>query len=407
MRVIRRIAVLGAALAVFGTIGVGTALADPPSGTIPALTSIVGVGGDITTQLFSGSPTENVPPALTTDYNDTDPANDLWSWDAGNPQSGLPGGTIVTKGSSSTDETCLINRPYGSSAGLTAMEENTEDDGYYCIDYVRSDRAPESTDPTSIAFVAMAGDATTWSSPESSSATSPVPSTLTLADLVDIYNCTDTNWDQVGGSNAPIVPVLPLSGSGTRAIFLLALGGGTTPLTPGSCVVSGSNSTGDIEPDTGLSAGNVAQFDPDGTPAVDDIFPYSVGDYIAQGPATDGVGGHASSYWGHGVLVLHDMTTNSGTVEAPTTTNSSGQPIINRSFEPQLQNILYNAVRNGGTAADPAFPTTPSYEATGLPAIFGPKGWICTNATAQADIISYGFWNLGGNCGTITDSYGL
>jgi hypothetical protein len=163
-----------------------------------------------------------------------------------------------------------------------------------------------------------------------------------------------------------------------------------------------------IEENTGLSAGNTDQFGTTATSTtVDDIFPYSIGDYIAQGTLTDGVGGKASSIWGHGDLVLHDMTTNSGTVEAPTTTNSSSQPIINRSFESQLQRVLYAVVRNGGTAADPAFPTTPSYEATALPAIFGADGWICKNSTAQADIVDYGFYSEGSNCGAITDSNGL
>jgi hypothetical protein len=33
------------------------------------------------------------------------------------------------------------------------------DGGDYCVDYARSFRAPTSTDPSSIAFVALGGDA--------------------------------------------------------------------------------------------------------------------------------------------------------------------------------------------------------------------------------------------------------
>jgi hypothetical protein len=411
MRAIRRIAILGAAVVAFGGIGMGTALADPPTGTVPGLTSIVGVSCN---PLFSGSPTENSTGSLVTDYNNTDPANDLWSWDAVNPTTGASGGTIVTKGSSSSDTTCSITRPDGSSAGISALETGTTDSGDYCIDYARSSRPPETSDPNTIAFVTLAGDAITWSSPETSGVTSPVPSTLTLADLLDIYLCDSnaTNWSDFGGTSAPIVPVLPQSGSGTRATFLLALGAADglaagTQLTPGSCVVNGVAANGDvIEENTGLSAGNTDQFGTTATSTtVDDIYPYSVGDYIAQGTATDGVGGHASSIWGHGDLALHNMTTNSGTVEAPTATNSSGQPIINRSFESQLQRILYAVVRNGGSESSPAFPTSPSYEATALPAIFGSSGWICKNTTAQADILSYGFYSEGANCGSMTTEY--
>jgi ABC-type phosphate transport system substrate-binding protein len=399
MRRIRNTAIMGAvtAVALLG-LGTGTALADPPSGTTPAATDIVGVGSDTVTPLFSGSPTENTVGSLVTDYNATNPASKLWSWDAVNPSTGTPGDSIVTKSGCAS-----IARPNGSGAGITALEQNaTDGNGDFCVDFARSSRAKASTDPTSIAFVAEAGDAIAWSSPEGTGVTSPVPSTLTVAQLKAIYLCQDTNWNQVGGSNAPIVPVLPQSGSGTLATFLLALGGGTTPLVPGSCVVNANGKTA-IEENTGLSAGNVAQFDPDGVPAVDDLYPYSIGDFIAQGTAANGVGGHASPIWGHGVLAVHAATTTTGgVVEQPTTTNASGQTIINRSYPSELQRTLYNVVRNGGSATAPAFPTTPSYEATALPALFGPSGWVCTNATAQADILSYGFFNLGRGCGVLT-----
>jgi hypothetical protein len=306
-----------------------------------------------------------------------------------------------------------ITRPDGSNEGIAALESSQIVNGDPCIDFARSSRKPLPTDSSAIAFVAMAGDAIDYSSPEASGFTSPVPDGMTLADLVNIYNCTWTNWDQVPGNsannanNAPIVPVLPQSGSGIRTEFLLTLGGGTTPLTPGSCVVNGTDASDNpIEGYTGVGTGNANEFGTTTAPNVDAVFPYSVGDYIAQGPAANGVGGHANnSIWARGPLVLHDMTTDGGTLEAPTTTNSSGQVVINQNFEPQLQHVLYNVVHNGGTAAAPAFPSSPSYEANALPAIFGPHGWICKNATAQADLVSYGFFSLGANCGSITDEF--
>src|ERR1700756_4347125 len=86
------------------------------------------------------------------------------------------------------------------------------DGGGYCIGYARSSHALTSTDPSPIAFVALGGDAITWSSPEGNGVTSPVPATLTLAQLKAIYLCTDTNRDQASGSSAPIVAVLPQDG---------------------------------------------------------------------------------------------------------------------------------------------------------------------------------------------------
>jgi hypothetical protein len=375
MHAARKIALISVTVAALVGATASAALADPSS--TPPLNSIVGLCGD-EAQMFD---------QLAADYDATDPSEPVYCWDGVNPITGAVGDTIITKSSGSGDTLCEIARPDGGNASITTLELNTMDSGDYCVDFVVSAAPPVSSDPSTIAFVATAGGGMTWSSPTGISGdSSPVPSTLTRTDLIDIYTCVDTNWDQVGGSNAPIVPVLPQSGSGWRTRWLLDLG----ITTPGSCVVNGSNSSGEIEANTGLSAANVAQFK-----SVDDIFPYSIGDYIAQGPATDGVGGHATSIWGHGDLELHDITNSNGVVEAPTTTNSAGQPIINRSFPPDFLSALYVVVRNAGTATDPVIPLY-------LQPIFGSDGWICTSAIAQADIVSYGFWNLGASCGAVT-----
>jgi hypothetical protein len=146
----------------------------------------------------------------------------------------------------------------------------------------------------------------------------------------------------------------------------------------------------------------VAQFDPSGVPAVDDIVPYSIGDFIAQGASANGVGGHASANWGHGVLQVNAATDSSGTVQQPTVTNSSSQTIINTSYPSQLQRLLYNVVRNGGTATAPAFPAAGANQ-TSLSSVFGKGGWLCSNATAKADVVSYGFAPLSAlQCGALT-----
>lgn len=52
--------------------------------------------------------------------------------------------------------------------------------------------------------------------------------------LHDIYTCVASNWSQLGGPNAPIQPLLPPSGSGTRDFFLGQLGNPTL----GTCVTT-------------------------------------------------------------------------------------------------------------------------------------------------------------------------
>jgi len=290
---------------------------------------------------------------------------------------------------------------------------------YYCIDFARTGLPPAAVVSGTNgpdAFAVLGGDAITWSSPAPKTGqTSPVPSNLTVADMTKIYTCqangTTYNWDQFGGKNAPIVPVLPQNGSGTRATFLAALGHGpNNPLNPGPCVVNGVTSGGlPIEENTGVSSstyGNTTQFDPGGTPAVADIFPYSIGDYIAQGSGEGTysgrtIGGHTTPDFGHGVMVLRDSNSTVPTAKDNTAPYVNAT-VISPSFTSALRRILYNVVRNGGTATAPKFPTSPAYEATALPKIFGPTGWECTATAAKEDIVSYGFLLEGRNCGALS-----
>ena len=99
---------------------------------------------------------------------------------------------------------------------------------------------------------------------------------MTRSQLESIYECTDTNWDQVGGQDAPIEVFLPQVGSETRTLWLTALGGGVTPITPGACV---SDLATEPDPDGTLAENEGIN------PALDSpeaIFPYSVSDYIAR-----------------------------------------------------------------------------------------------------------------------------
>jgi hypothetical protein len=414
MRVIHKIAVAGVVVATLVSVGMGTAFADPPA--TPTLTTIVGVNCP---PLFVGSPVENVGPSIVADYNAINPAYPVACWDAVNPASPA-GGNITAKAANAADISCRLARPATVDAGIAALNVGQEDASLvngqpvYCIDFVFSDRAPHAG--TSDTFASLARDAITWSYPKVGGQVNPQPASLTLAQLIAIYTCKDTTWNEVNPSlpatpTIPIVPVLPQLGSGTRDTFLAALGIAANQ----PCWVNGVAANGDvIVEDTGLSAGNVNQFTL--ATSVDDIFPYSIGDWIAQtSPAVKGtgaagtpggatVGGHANPIWGHGDLALGETVNGLlGVAEEPVTMNSYGQPVINfANWEPQLTRLLYDVVRNGCPSTGACFPVTPAYEAVGLPALFSSKGWVCTNAIAQSDIVSYGFLNLGSNCGVLT-----
>jgi ABC-type phosphate transport system substrate-binding protein len=447
MRVATKIAAVAAAAATVLAVGIGPAAQADPE-TTPSLTTLAGVGSDTITPLFSeggvwkGDQTSSTCTAsgpesgtFAHDYNATKPTYKIASWDAVDPCTGATA-TITTKAKNSSDTSCQLTRPDGSSDGIEALNDNQTDTNttstgqtVYCVDFARSSRAPNTT-TFEDAFAAMSQDAITWTSPKVSGESNPEPTNLTQAQLEAIYTCTDTNWDQVGGKDAPIGVVVPQSGSGTRSTWLLALGitASSEPCWQnGTVVVDGVTDV--IEENTGLSPGNVAQFTKtqdfgttcaSGCKAADDIYPYSIGDWIAQDPVTDGVGGHATSIWGHGNMHVKDIENAAGTkAETPVTTKSSGAPQINPNWNPAFDRILYVVTRNGcyvssdPTSTDVCLPSRtppaggtvyPTYEVTGLKAFID---WACDNATAKADTTSYGFTNLSSKtlitkCGDLT-----
>jgi ABC-type phosphate transport system substrate-binding protein len=84
-----------------------------------------------------------------------------------------------------------------------------------CIDIARSSGYSSSFLTGNSEFFAFAIDAVTWGS-----ASPNAPATLTQAQLQGIYNCTYTNWNQVGGQDGAIQRVMFQSGSGTQGFFM-------------------------------------------------------------------------------------------------------------------------------------------------------------------------------------------
>ena len=133
-----------------------------------------------------------------------------------------------------------IATPNGSGAGRNALRDyvtstkrysggvevlNT-DPGYPtatpvtgCVDIARSSSfSSGSPAATKGQYYAFALDAVSWASPSSKA-----PATLSMANLKKIYDCTYTDWSQVGGTAGPIQRYLPQSSSGTRSYFITDL----------------------------------------------------------------------------------------------------------------------------------------------------------------------------------------
>jgi ABC-type phosphate transport system substrate-binding protein len=373
---LRRMAV---ASAVAGTMLIGTispALADPPAGTTPAATDIVGVGSDTL---------QDVDNALSVAYNAQAAVSDpkVYSWDAFGAN--LPA-SITTK----TGCTAIPQRPKGSSAGITALLNDTTG----CIDFARSSRAKKTNgNEDSLAFFALGQDGVTWSTP----ATSYAPASLTRSQLASIYACSPTAqvWNQVGGKDkvtvtkttkwvwkmvfnkklhkkvrthvkvvttktvktpVPIHPYLPQSASGTRAFWESAIGVADGAI--GACVIQGGEeNNGTVLPQSDAGA----------------LAVYSVGKWVAQA-----INKHSDV---HGDYVLHQIGGISPTVGTAATTE------LNIDFNPQFLRVIFDVVKKlpGKNDVDPKYSK-----------IFGSTGYFCSQ---PAIIKSYGFLPLGGACG--------
>jgi ABC-type phosphate transport system substrate-binding protein len=236
---------VGASLAA-GALTLG-AFAVPAGATLtgPANTTMVGSGSSTTffmmqdmDTLFNQSPgcQEFVPfPSATTpqplDYSCTDgtgPAGQQTT------QSGVANAIPENP----FNDVSVQEQPLGSSNGIQQLEDQGAHgagatSGGVSINvannenYARSSRALSSSDLKGLNFVAYAQDGVPWFHYTKTGGTATPSSgvaSLTQAQMEDIWNGTDTNWSQVGGTSAPIVVFSAQEGSGTQSTFKTFLG---------------------------------------------------------------------------------------------------------------------------------------------------------------------------------------
>ena len=203
---------LASALSLTAVVAAGTAAqADPvpdSPGTPPAGWSAgdvyAGVGADAFAEL-----TNEV--ARQYDAQTPTPAKFLASYDAVNPLTGASGEDITTKPG------CSIPRPNGANAGLKAILTDTSG----CIDFVRSSRPKATSGESNLDFYAQSRDAVGYATVGNAYApTTP----LTAAQLKDIFECTTTDWSEVGGQAGAIHVYLPPASAATLTFFLTAIG---------------------------------------------------------------------------------------------------------------------------------------------------------------------------------------
>jgi hypothetical protein len=267
-----------------------------------------------------------------------------------------------------------IVRPNGASPGIAALASNTKIGSHFCIDFARSSRAEKSTDPTGLSFIPFAFDSVTYASLAKGG---NAPANLSTKDLTEIYTCTATKWNQVGGkSSATIHPLLAQAGAGTVTFFLAAIG----VTTPGKCV---------SEPTT-LEENEGTNSIFKGKNAANEIIPFSTGDWIAQAyhsgaclnkscTAVKGVtckpkkGQNAFGCADNGVLKLNDIN------KTAPVTGTGAKATLNSHFSSVFIRTLYDVVRTAKTKD-----SIPAY----LEQFIGTKGLVCKNPSLVKD---YGF----------------
>jgi len=213
-RRLRRVALVTALVA-----GVSVTAVSVASATTPTI--VVGSGSDV---MF------HVSSALDTLYNQspgcnviapsgTQPLDQSCVADPANPD-------VTTE--DKNHDTVVENYPIGGGAGVNQICQSGLA-GVAHVDYARQTSPYSASNCTGLHFVAFARDAVTWeafpgltgsavaSLHNTSGACSGVAGLcLTTAQLQGIFvNCTITNWNQVGGANAPIniYTVLPQYGT--------------------------------------------------------------------------------------------------------------------------------------------------------------------------------------------------
>ncbi|WP_380282354.1 substrate-binding domain-containing protein [Kitasatospora purpeofusca] len=344
---LRPLARLAPALAAALVLAAGSpAPADPFGGRTPLSRDLVGVGAQVTDQLFNRLSTD-YEAALTAAGDPNSPR--LYSWDA-------TGSSPVTPKLGAY----AITRPNGTAMGLLALN------GYHSdtVDFVRTTRGPRAGDPPTTYFVPLARDAVTWAAPAGADA----PADLTPAQLRAIYTCRSTTWDRLDPAlpATPIRPALPDLGSETRTQFLDAIGVGVL----GGCVTTVGAENQGLDP---------LLVDPGA------VVPYSIGHYLGQV-----YGGHTSLTDDPGPLVPRAINGNPAVDPA---THTIGSWFAGSAFGHPV-----------GVAVRESDWVGTDTHGVALRAVFGRTGWICQGSGA-ADLQSYGFLRFpAAVCGTPTHS---
>jgi ABC-type phosphate transport system substrate-binding protein len=264
-------------------------------------------------------------------YNSQAPAPTdlLESYDAVNPVTGAAGENVTTKPG------CSVARPNGANAGISAILLNQKSDvatggdgTSFCIDWVRSSRAKgTAAGEANLTFYAQSRDAVSYAVIGNAYApTTP----LTTLQLKDIFECTTTDWSQVGGQAGPIHVYLPPSSAATLTFFLQAIG---TSLTNVNAGCAGLPTVFSQQQNDGTTMNG----DPMG------IAPYAVTKWAAQNNQAPGI---ADNRGGTHIGTVNTTTSPITTQTLGATTYQVLNPAFTTGDSASFGRLFFNVVRN-------------------------------------------------------------
>jgi ABC-type phosphate transport system substrate-binding protein len=344
-RASRAAVLLGAAALTALTAGAAHADPTPTPGQPPAGKTAAQIYATVGADAFAEL-TNNV----TVTYNAQDPAPTavLASYDAINPVTGVAGEQITTKPG------CSIARPNGANAGISAItlnQKSTVDASAYCIDFVRASRAKSATSVAegNLTFYAQSRDAVGYATV--GNAYAPV-APITKAQLKDIFECTVTDWSEVGGQAGAIHLYIPPDSAATLTFYLQAIGT-TLPTVKTSCANSGTVYETQQNDGTSLAG------DPQG------IAPYAVTKWAAQ---SNGAPGIQDLRGGSSIGLINTTTAPITTQVLSGTTYNVLNPAFTTGDSASFGRLFFNAVRNDAPQA--------------LKDVFTAGGFLCSQQNA-------------------------
>ncbi len=278
------------------------------------------------------------------------------------------GGKAITYIQESNPGPNEATAPNGGTAGRTALA-NSVNAGTSCISIARSTSPGSSTDPAGTQAYAFAVDGVTWAR----AATSDAPGNLSMTQLEGVYDCTYTNWKQVGGKNAAIDRFYPATGSGIATFFAGVLGFDPR-------VIGGVNKC--ATPATTIEQNEATAIPSNETAAAITIF--SGGSWSSQ---ANGVDPDARNGF-----TLGEINKKGSIVKETSGTYGPSAIVKEANVEPAAYNPTSNTAVQGINNLF-NFINTNSVDYTAAASFVGAKSVLCTNGDAST-ITKYGFHAL-------------